>query len=244
MNNENGFPEDNGLINPYQNNMGSIINDTHTVDWKNEESSTSTVKAGVDFDYEECMNSIDAEQKKLEEKMEQLMMRKMQIKDWRNGIEYYKKKLAKANEQIEIERENNRELLRQIEEKDKAIENLSVTVKNLQESINEVRTQKKELEMKLTEMKKISEGMAEKASEEAVLGFMRRYVNHSRRKTSDKRAFAKQATLEIANANGLDLPEDLKATIESLDDENPEPKVINVAGNLNDIHDNTTVNQK
>ena len=67
--------------------------------------------------------------------------------------------------------------------------------------------------------------MAKKASEDNLLKALRTYVNRSKRKTADKRAFAKSATLEIANANGLDLPEDLKAAIESLDDEQAEPKV-------------------
>ena len=66
-------------------------------------------------------------------------------------------------------------------------------------------------------------------------------MNRSKRKTADKRAFAKSATLEIANANGLDLPEDLKAAIESLDDEQAEPKVVTVQGNYNDVHDNNNV---
>lgn len=32
------------------------------------------------------------------------------------------------------------------------------------------------------------------------------------------------------------------ATLESLDDEQAEPKMVNVAGNYNDIHDNGSVN--
>ena len=100
------------------------------------------------------------------------------------------------------------------------------------------------VEMKLTEMKKISEVMAKKASEEAILEFVRTYVNHSKRKTPDKRVFAKQATLDITNANGLTLPHEVVSAIESLDDEQTEPKVVNVQGNYNDIHDNGTVNQK
>ena len=98
-----------------------------------------------------------------------------------------------------------------------------------------------ELEMKLMEMSKLSTGMAKKASEDNLLKALRTYVNRSKRKTADKRAFAKSATLEIANANGLDLPEDLKAAIESLDDEQAEPKVVTVQGNYNDVHDNNNV---
>lgn len=99
-----------------------------------------------------------------------------------------------------------------------------------------------ELEMKLMEMSKLSTGMAKKASEDSLLKALRTYVNRSKRKTADKRAFAKSATLEIANANGLDLPEDLKAAIESLDDEQTDTKLVTVQGNYNDIHDNNSVN--
>ena len=112
---------------------------------------------------------------------------------------------------------------------------------DLQQQLDEERRQRAELEMKLMEMGKLSAGMAKKASEENVLKALRTYVSRSKRKTADKRAFAKSATLEIANANGLDLPEDLKAAIESLDDEQTEGKVVTVQGNYNDIHDNNDV---
>ena len=132
---------------------------------------------------------------------------------------------------------NNKKLL---EEKEKLIHENSM----LLQKMTDEKRQREELEMKLTEMKKISEVMAKKASEEAVLKALRTYANTSKRKTVDKRAFAKTSILEIANANGLVLPQEFAASIESLDDERPEPKVMNVSGNYNDIHDNATVNQK
>ena len=100
-----------------------------------------------------------------------------------------------------------------------------------QEQLDNERQLRAEVEMKLMEMSKLSAGMAKKASEDNVLKALRTYVNRSKRKTADKRAFAKTAVLEIANANGLDLPEDLKAAIESLDDEQIDPKV-NIQGDL------------
>jgi hypothetical protein len=112
---------------------------------------------------------------------------------------------------------------------------------DLQQQLNDEKQMRAELEMKLMEMSKLSTGMAKKASEDNLLKALRTYVNRSKRKTADKRAFAKSATLEIANANGLDLPEDLKAAIESLDDEQAEPKVVTVQGNYNDVHDNNNV---
>ena len=119
-------------------------------------------------------------------------------------------------------------------------------VESLQQQEEVERMQRAELEMKLAEMNKLSAGMARKASEEELLKALRTYANHSKRKTADKRAFAKTAILEIANVNGLVLPEELAATIESLDDVQMEQHVVNVAGNatINDIHNNSTVNTK
>ena len=121
-------------------------------------------------------------------------------------------------------------------------ENLRSEIDDLRAELDEERKQRSELEMKLNEMSKLSTGMAKKAPEEDLFKAFRTYANRSKRKTADKRAFAKSAMLEIAIANGLDMPEDLKTIIESLDDEQAEPKVVNVAGNYNDIHDNGSVN--
>ena len=124
------------------------------------------------------------------------------------------------------------------------IESLQKQLDEKKEQLAEERERRSELEMKLAEMTKLSAGMAKKASEEAVLMALRVYANTSKRKTVDKRAFAKTSILEMANANGLTLPQEFAAAIESLDDERPDPKVVNVTGNYNDIHDNGTVNQK
>lgn len=118
---------------------------------------------------------------------------------------------------------------------------LQEQVDDLQQQLDNEKQQRAELEMKLMEMNKLTTGMAKKASEDNLLKALRTYVNRSKRKTSDKRAFAKSASLEIANANGLAIPEDLAAAIDSLDDELSEPKVVNVAGNYNDVHDNGSV---
>ena len=168
----------------------------------------------------------------------------------------YHEMVRNARRELEHEQERLTEKMQQLESRLRLMDGIdgllteNQKLKNeievLQQQLNDEKKQRAELEMKLAEMKKISEGMAKKASEEAVLAFLRTYVNHSKRKTADKRAFAKQATLETANANGLTLPLELAATIESLDDETPDPKVVNVSGNYNDIHNNggVSLNEK
>ncbi|MCR5424470.1 MAG: hypothetical protein K6E93_06915 [Bacteroidales bacterium] len=124
--------------------------------------------------------------------------------------------------------EDNRRLLAELE--------------GLQQQLAEEKRQRAELEMKLAEMGKLSAGVAKKSSEEALLKALSAYVSRSKRKTSDKRAFAKSAVLEFANANGLALPDDLSAAIECLDDEQSEPKNVTVNGGVyNEIHDNREV---
>jgi hypothetical protein len=50
-------------------------------------------------------------------------------------------------------------------------------------------------------------------------------VNISKRKTLSKRVAVKMMIMELGNAIGLTFPEDMIATLESLDDEQTEPKV-------------------
>lgn len=105
-----------------------------------------------------------------------------------------------------------------------------------------LRQEVQEKEMKLSELSKLSAGVARKSSQDEVLKALRTFVNKSKRKKYEKRVAIKEMVLELANANSIVFPEDLSATLESLDDEPSESKVVNVAGNYNDIHDNGSVN--
>ena len=157
--------------------------------------------------------------------------------DVRRSLERERDELMERAEQLDA----HLRVLDAVEELVRENRQLKELNDDLQRQLNDEKQQRAELEMKLVEMNRLSTGMAKKASEDNLLKALRTYVNRSKRKTADKRAFAKSATLEIANANGLDLPEDLKAAIESLDDEQTEVKVVTVQGNYNDFHDNNTV---
>ena len=157
--------------------------------------------------------------------------------DARQALERERDKMVERAEQLDA----HLRVLDSVDEVFRENSRLKELNEYLQQQLNDEKQQRAELEMKLVEMNRLSTGMAKKASEDNLLKALRTYVNRSKRKTADKRAFAKSATLEIANANGLDLPEDLKAAIESLDDEQTEVKVVTVKGNYNDVHDNNTV---
>jgi hypothetical protein len=96
--------------------------------------------------------------------------------------------------------------------------------------------------MELNETKKLAVGVVNKTSQEALEKALRKFVNKSKQKRIEKRTAVKETVLELIIANNITLPEDLMQTIESLDDVQPEAKVVNVSGNYNDIHDNKTVN--
>jgi hypothetical protein len=123
-------------------------------------------------------------------------------------------------------------------------ESLRADNESLQAQLQEEKELRMRAEMQLSEMSKLSAGVAKKASQDELLKAIRVFVNKSKRKKIEKRIAVKEMVLEMANANGVILPEDLAATIDSLDDEQLEAKVVNVAGNYNDIHDNGTVNSK
>lgn len=146
--------------------------------------------------------------------------------DARRALEREREKMMERAEQLEA----YMRMLDAIDEVLSENRRLQDEVEDLQQQLDDEKQQRADLEMKLIEMNKLSTGMAKKTSEDNLVKALRTYVNRSKRKTADKRAFAKSATLEIANANGLDLPEDLKASIESLDDEQTEPKVMTVQG--------------
>ena len=138
------------------------------------------------------------------------------------------------------------ELLRIADAVDKMqsmIEKQKAEIADLQSELQEEKEQRARLEMQLGEMSKLSAGVAKKASQDELLKALRVFVNKSKRKRPEKRTAVKEMVMELAFANGIALPEDLAATIDSLDDEQPETKVVNVAGNYNDIHNNGTVNR-
>ena len=112
------------------------------------------------------------------------------------------------------------------------------SVRTMYEEEKALRTK---LEMELAETKKLAVGVANKTTQEAMVKPISVFVNKSKQKRIEKRAMGKSIVLEMAMTNSLTLPQDLLQTIDALDDEREETKVVNVTGNYNDIHDNRMV---
>ena len=117
-------------------------------------------------------------------------------------------------------------------------------IESLQQQLAEEKRQRLELETKMNEMGKLSAGVARKASQDDLFKALRIFLNTSKRKTMSKREAAKTVITDMLTSAKIELPDDVLELLDHLDDEQTEPKVVNVQGNYNDIHDNGTVNQK
>ena len=95
--------------------------------------------------------------------------------------------------------------------------------------------------MRLSELSKLSAGVAKKSSQDDLFKAMRSYLKTSRRKTLGKREASKMVFTELLTTAKMEMPDDIMELLEHLDDEQADPKVVNVHGNYNDIHDNDSV---
>ena len=116
-------------------------------------------------------------------------------------------------------------------------ERLQGKIEELQGLLQEEKERNTKLEMQLNEMSKMTASVAGKASQDELLKALRVFVNKSKRKKMEKRIAVKEMVLELANANGLVLPADLAATIDSLDDEQPvvEQPQVSLTDNLAEL---------
>lgn len=162
----------------------------------------------MSIESEDFMDWADGAQRELERRLERMKEEEKEVDNYLMAIEVARKLMSENEKQ-------------------------TAEIESLREQLQEEKRLRAEMEMKMAEMSKLSAGMAKKSSEEDLLKALRTYANRSKRKTMDKRAFAKSAILEIANANNLTLPEDLATTVDSLDDEQADPKiVIETAGDV------------
>lgn len=148
------------------------------------------------------------------------------------------KELArKARRALDEERECLAEMAQKVEGYDCLLDYYNELITENEDLRNLVQ----EKDTQLNEINKFVAGVAKKSPQDEILKAIRTFVNKSKQKTTKKRTLIKEMVLEFTYANGIVLPNDLMAMVYALDDEQPEPKVVNVAGNYNDIHDNPKV---
>ena len=170
-----------------------------------------------------------------------MMVQKNDMKEMMQGM---RQRFEDERSKMMANVERVSDLLRAVDEVEAVISengNLMKEVEMLRGQLKEEKEQREKVEMQLKEMSKLSASVAGKASQDELLKALRVFVNKSKRKKLEKRIAVKEMVLELGNANSMVFPEDLAAALDSLDDEQPEAKVVNVAGNYNDIHDNGRV---
>ena len=177
----------------------------------------------MDINKTELKDWCDDARRALEREREKMMERVELINGMTRAMEAVDDILAE-NERLKAENESLN-----AENESLNAENVGLKEENdtLQTQLLTERELRTKAEMQLGEMSKLSAGVAKKASQEELLKALRVFVNKSKRKKLEKRIAVKEMVLELANANGLVLPEDLAAAIDSLDDEQPEPRVVN-----------------
>ena len=164
---------------------------------------------------ESASRALEREREKMMERVELIngMARAMEAVD---DILAENERLKAENESLKAENESLN-----AENESLNAENVGLKEENdtLQTQLLTERELRTKAEMQLGEMSKLSVGVAKKASQEELLPALRVFVNKSKRKKLEKRIAVKEMVLEMANANGLTLPEEFAAVIDSLDDE-------------------------
>ena len=152
------------------------------------------------------------------------MKEEVKTEELKEAAREVRRQLEREQERIAEEAQRLEQQLRTLE----ATEDLLAEIDRLKDEGEGLRSQLQEekerstkLEMQLNEMGKMTASVAGKASQDELLKALRVFVNKSKRKKMEKRIAVKEMVLELANANGLVLPADLAATIDSLDDEQP-----------------------
>ena len=168
------------------------------------------------------------------------------------NTESYREMARELRRELAQEQERLTDQAKQLEERMQLIDALDglleengkqrEELESLQQQLTDEKRQRAELETKLKELNKLTAGVAKKASEEVLLKTIQTYVNKSKQKRPEKRAAAKEWALEMVLANKLNVPEELAEAIDHLDDEQSEPKVVNVTGNYVEAHNNECVN--
>lgn len=182
----------------------------------------------------------DEARRMLDDEIERLGKRQQKLSGYVKLLNVTEEVIAEyyaLKEELERKQQETDELTEQLEQKDRVID-------DLRRQLLEAKEQRLASETKLSELSKLSAGVAKKSSQDDMLKAMRSYLNTSKRKTLGKREAAKMVFTELFTSAKMELPEDITELLEHLDDEQSEPKVVNVTGSYNDIHDNGCVDYK
>ena len=183
-----------------------------------------------DYCYDQASRELDDDIDRMKEKVERLGAYRRVLEAARDAFSKYND----LREKVESQQAEIDELNEQLEQKD-------AEMANMRQQMLEEKERRLASETKLSELNKLTAGVAKKSSQDDMIRAMRSYLNISKRKTLGKREAAKMVFMELFSSAKMNLPEDIAELLEHLDDEQDGAKVVNVTGNYNDIHDNSSV---
>lgn len=191
----------------------------------------------MDRNFDELKDWKDGARRELSDEADRLKAKYEQVNNYLRALEAIDGLISKIDTLVEDLEEKQTTIDSQVEE----MEKMEAEIDSLRQQLQEEKEHSQTLEMQLNESRKLSKNVAKKSSHEELIKALQAFVNKSKQKRIEKRTAVKEMVLELVVANSIVLPVDLAATIESLDDEQLDPKVVNVTGNYNDIHDNDRV---
>lgn len=169
--------------------------------------------------------TLSGEMEDLSEKFEQMKRQKFIVEQCNE--------LLKERDKLIAERDELKEMLAQkdemIAQKDEEIAQQEKEIAQQNDLISQLSESLKSLKLKLEEAAKMTVRVVEKADGESLVSALRKYINYSKNKIQQKRAFVKELCLELIQTTKTILPDDLLETLMSLDDEMPrDQRTINV----------------
>ena len=169
------------------------------------------------------------------------------VHDNRASIDRERERLELMNEQqVALEQllgritqmENERdELVRERDEQE-------ALATRMREERDKLLKETKLLNLKLKELGTMASKVVKKTDHDDLIDVLRRYMKSSKRKDIRKRGYIKMVIFELVTHSKLELPDDIMESHDHLDDDQDDPKVVNVTGNYNDVHDNGRVDLK
>ena len=207
---------------------------------KNVTTKNKSNKDQMKKDYDELKGWLDEARQGLREKIERLEDESRQINSYMRVLDAMDE-LVSMKEDLEEELEKKQEEIDDLVEK---LEQKQMEIDSMRQQLLDEKEQRLTLETRFSELNKLSAGVAKKSSQDELIKAMRSYLNISKRKTQGKREAAKMVFMEMLSNAKLELPDDIMELLEHLDDDQDAPKVVNVTGNYNDVHDNGGVDLK
>ena len=183
----------------------------------------------MEFDYEELKDFCQGAAKALESRLEN---KRSEMEEMEMMLMAVKQCSALVNENVRL-----KTLVEELQTENEAI---NEKIKAKDETIKQQKEEMASLKLMADESKKMMSGLAKKSDEVSFVDGMRLFINQSKRKTVQKREIVKQLVLEQVTVAKVTLPDDLRETLATFDDDLLRPtNNITISGNATYVENQT-----